>query len=117
IRVLLIDLDPQANLTRGLGFDASPSKMSDTNAVLAGTGSILETRIVASWKYNKDLLLLRSGLDLSGATLRLASAYRRESLLADALETYSKTSEAPDLVLIDCPPSLDLLTLNALQAA
>jgi chromosome partitioning protein len=108
-RVLLLDLDPQANATSGLGF---PRAREGPNAydVLLGEpadGVIQETAFPNLW-------LLPSGRDLVGAEIELVGNPDREQRLRGALDPVRGRF---DEVLIDCPPSLSLLTVNALSAA
>jgi chromosome partitioning protein len=106
---LLIDLDPQANATAGLGRSALP-RASVYNVVTDGlplTAIITETDL-------PGLRLAPSHIDLSAAELELVSALAREYALKRAIE---KAQLVEHIVLIDCPPSLGLLTLNALVAA
>lgn len=107
--VLLVDLDPQANCTAGLGCEADPEH-SMYNVLCDGLPlgeSIISTEITS-------LDLAASHIDLSAAELELVSALAREYALKRALD---KAQLGYDYVLIDCPPSLGLLTLNALVAA
>jgi chromosome partitioning protein len=106
---LLIDLDPQANATAGLGLsDADRPSIYDVVIDEAALGGIvIDTP-------QKGLLLAPSGPDLAGAEVELVAAMAREHRLQRALESIGEEYE---LVLIDCPPSLGLLTLNALTAA
>ena len=106
-RVLLCDFDPQANSTSGMGVDKTVSKgiyevlVSDVPAVDA----------VVHTKYGD---VLPSNKALAGAGIELIGMDRREYLLKDAL---NQVQDSYDFIFIDCPPSLELLTLNALCAA
>ncbi len=108
-RTLVIDLDPQAHLTIHLGADAETSP-SGSYSVLTGARSIQEALI----QSRPNLWLLSSGIDLVGAETELVNEVGRETILRNALEPLR---ERFDYVFIDCPPSLGLLTLNALAAA
>ena len=109
-RVLLVDLDPQGNSTTGLGIDRSQLSGS-LYQVLDGTRFIGE---VLCQTDIQQLLLIPATKDLVGAEVELVSADRREYRLKDALVSVVAHY---DYVLLDCPPSLGLLTLNALTAA
>ncbi len=104
--VLLIDLDPQGNATSGLGFEKSGSTTRD---VLAGKVDLKDA--VQPSKY-KHLSLLPTDAELATLETEIASAKDRAIRLKQVL-----TSAAYDMVIIDCPPSLGLLTVNALVAA
>jgi len=108
-QVLLLDFDPQANATAGLGFATEPGR-SIYNVVSDGMplAEIVVPTAIAR------LELAPSHIDLSAAELELVSALAREYALKRALD---KAALSHDFVLIDCPPSLGLLTLNALVAA
>ena len=106
-RVLLCDFDPQANATSGMGVDKSLSQ--GVYDVLIN-GIEPEKRVVAT-RYGD---VLPSCKGLAGAGVEMIAFDRREFLLRDALE---KLSPGYDFIFIDCPPSLELLTLNALCAA
>jgi chromosome partitioning protein len=109
-RVLLVDLDPQGNSTTGLGVDRSQLSASLYH-VLDGTRLIGE---VLCQTDLPQLLLIPATKDLVGAEVELVSADRREYRLKEAL---TSVTAHYDYVLLDCPPSLSLLTLNALTAA
>jgi chromosome partitioning protein len=108
-RVLVVDLDPQANATTGLG--GSEDATATSYELLLGEIT-LATAIVSS--AVPGLSLVPASPDLAAAEIELAARPRREFLLAQALRTHV---DGYDDVLIDCPPSLNLLTINALTAA
>ncbi|BBL80528.1 sporulation initiation inhibitor Soj [Rubrobacter xylanophilus] len=108
-RVLVVDMDPQANATSGLGVSAEGGCMYD---VLIEGRSLQE---VARSTRVERLEVAPSTINLVGAEVELVSSLAREYKLKKALQKLPQ--EAYDRVLVDCPPSLDLLTLNALAAA
>ena len=114
VPTLVIDIDPQGNASTGLGIHRQ-DRLVTTYEVLTGQSAladaIVPTRI-------PGLSLVPATVDLSGAELELADMARRNFILKDALETYSAHgANRFSYVLIDCPPSLTLLTLNAMAAA
>jgi chromosome partitioning protein len=107
---LLIDLDPQANSTSGLGLDPTRARLNVYH-LLMNEASVDK---VAQPTGVPGLSLVPSHIDLAGAEIEMAGLDRREELLRNALVSLPAGVE---VVLIDCPPSLGLLTLNALAAA
>ena len=105
--VLLIDLDPQAHLTYSLGIPAHELK-NTVYELLNGTISLKETVI-----ERNGLSLVPSSLNLSGAEIEFSGLSGREFLLKETIEGFKEF----DYMFIDCPPSLGLLTLNALTTA
>lgn len=108
-RVLLVDLDPQGNATMGSGVDKRELGASVTDVLL---GEALPADAVVGCADGYDLL--PGNIDLTAAEIQLMDAANREGRLKAALETLRGRY---DFVLIDCPPSLSVLTLNALTAA
>ena len=109
-RVLVVDLDPQANATTGLGLDPYAGGMS-TYDVLLQNGSMKDSIVPARME---NLWVSPSTLDLAGAEIELVPAFSRERRLDSALAT---VRDDFDFIFVDCPPSLGLLTVNALAAA
>lgn len=108
LKVLLVDFDPQANATSGLGVDKRRIKQSVYDVVINGTDISLA---IVKTPYGD---VLPSHPDLAGAGVELIGMGRANYQLDEVLK---KVKEQYDLILIDCPPSLELLTLNGLCAA
>lgn len=109
-KVLLIDLDPQANLTSGIGFKKEENQKNVYDLV---TRKAKASQIFYSTKI-ENLYIIPSGIELAGAEIELVGAMSRETILKQEIE---KIRENFDYILIDCAPSLGLLTINALTAA
>ena len=108
-RVCVVDLDPQSHLTLHLGLDTGADSPSIYRVLLDGMP--LERAVVSA---GENLFAVGSNIDLAAAEMELVSVVGREVILRDALE---KVRDRFDICLIDCPPSLGLLTLNALATA
>ena len=112
-RVLLVDLDPQGNASTGLGIDRRDRKSSSydvlTGALTVGSAAV-DTVV-------PDLAIVPSTLDLLGVEMEIAGASDRVLRLRKALRSHREVAERWSYVLIDCPPSLNLLTLNSMAAA
>lgn len=111
-KVLIVDLDPQGNASTGLGLDRDQRDITSYD-VLSG-GKSLDEAVQPTAIPN--LSIIPSTVDLSGAELELAASERRGQRLKDAFQQ-SSIEQDFDYILIDCPPSLGILTLNALIAA
>jgi chromosome partitioning protein len=117
--VLIVDLDPQGNASTGLGIDRRSRKRS-TYDVLVGDsgldGVVVDTAVPRLWVAPSTLDLLGVELEIAAASDR---AYRLRKALADYIVALEKQPELPRFtyVLVDCPPSLNLLTINAMAAA
>ena len=110
LKILLVDCDPQANATSGIGFQRDDNRRSAYDVLMGDCPAdqvILPTEIETLW-------LLPGSKNLTGANLELANAEDRALRLQRALEPIKSNF---DLIILDCPPALDLLTLNVLSAA
>lgn len=112
-RVLLIDLDPQGNASTGLGLTVAERRYTTYDLLLDEA----ELRDVIHETGTRNLWIAPSTTDLSSADIELVANEKRSFLLHDALRQPEIDSYAFDYILIDCPPSLSLLTVNALVAS
>jgi chromosome partitioning protein len=110
VKCLLVDCDPQANSTSGVGCGRDPNRLS-TYHLLMGEATPDQAMLTTELE---GLCVIPSQKNLSGANIELVSLDQREFRLRNAL---SQVREQFDFVVLDCPPALDLLTLNALVAA
>ncbi|MDA9707027.1 AAA family ATPase [Candidatus Pelagibacter sp.] len=114
-KVLVIDLDPQGNATTGLGLSNVDQTSNSIYQVLSGTKKISEA--ISKTKFS-NLDIITSNVDLSGLEVETADDGRRAYILKEKLSAYLNDSGGVyDYVLIDCPPSLSLLTVMALVAS
>ena len=109
-RVLLIDLDPQGNATMGSGVDKNELDLSSYELLMHEA----ETKAIMQKNEDAGFWLIGTNADLTGAEVSLLEEIGREVRLRSALEAVAKDF---DYILIDCPPSLNILTVNALVAA
>ena len=108
--VLIVDMDPQGNTTSGFGIDKD-TLMATSYEMVLGDATVEES-IIELEDYKVDVI--PSSMDLAGAEVELIGIERREALLDDKLQ---KIRDYYDFILIDCPPSLNILTINAFRAA
>ncbi|MEW6572302.1 MAG: ParA family protein [Bacillota bacterium] len=110
-RTLVIDADPQGNATSGLGITSKKIKYSLYDVMVNGA-ALRSARLPCPWVEKLDIV--PANLNLAGAEVELVSEVNREGILSRAI---ARTRGEYEFILIDCPPSLGLLTLNALTAA
>ena len=112
-KVLLVDVDPQGNSSTGLGIRPDARKKTSYDLIVDGArlqDVVIETSI-------PDIMIVPANADLSSADLDIVSNEKRSYLLHDALRVPAMEAYGFDYILIDCPPALSLLTVNALVAA
>ena len=110
-KVLLMDLDPQGNSSSGLGFDKTNCELSSYDCLLNDDVSTQEVIVDIE---TENVWLVPATIELAGAEAELVQVIARESRLKEAIQDIN---EQFDFVIVDCPPSLGLLTINALTAA
>jgi chromosome partitioning protein len=114
LKVLVVDLDPQGNASTALGVEHRSGTASVYEALL-GEVSLADAAVVS--EQSDNLYCVPATIDLAGAEIELVAMTAREARLKEALSPESLDQIKPDYVFIDCPPSLGLLTVNAMVAA
>ncbi|QWW19570.1 ParA family protein [Schaalia sp. 19OD2882] len=114
LRVLVVDADAQGNASSALGVDHGAGVPS-TYDVIIGEASFAD--VVQQCPDQENVLVCPATIDLSGAEIELVDLDRREHRIADAMEEFLESGPEVDVVMVDCPPSLGLVTLNVLVAA
>ncbi|MEM1075991.1 MAG: AAA family ATPase [Pseudomonadota bacterium] len=112
-RVLVVDLDPQGNASTGLGIDVADREFTTYDLLLDD----MDLKMVILPTVTPNLMIVPATTDLSSADLELMTNEKRSFLLHDALRQTPMDAFNLDYILIDCPPSLNLLTVNAMIAA
>ena len=109
-KVLLIDMDPQSNATSGLGIDSNEASLSSYDLI---SGNSKPSKLIIQTS-SPNLDIIPAKIDLVGLEIEIVSKSDREYLLKNALKSIKETY---DFIIIDCPPSLGLITLNALTCS
>jgi chromosome partitioning protein len=112
-RILVVDLDPQGNASTGLGIESGDRAFTTYDLLVDD----VELSRVVQPTATENLMIVPANVDLSSADIELISNEKRSFLLHDALRQTAMDGYAFDYILIDCPPSLNLLTVNAMVAA
>lgn len=112
-RILVVDLDPQGNASTGLGVEAEDRTFTTYDLLVDD----VELNKVIQPTATENLMIVPATVDLSSADIELISNEKRSFLLHDSLRQTAMDAYAFDYILIDCPPSLNLLTVNAMVAA
>lgn len=113
LRVLIVDLDPQGNASTGLGVEADDREFTTYELLLED----IDLGDVVHVTKDENLMIIPATVDLSSADIELISNEKRSYLLHDALRQTAMDRYDLDYILIDCPPSLNLLTVNAMVAS
>lgn len=108
-KVLVIDIDPQGNTTSGLGIDRSEIEYTLYDCLIDN----IDTQKAVNSTYMKNLDIIASDVELSGAEIEIATKENRETILKNKID---EVKDNYDYIFIDCPPSLGILTINALAA-
>ena len=114
LKVVVIDADAQGNASSALGIAHGPGTPSTYEVI---TGQLTIGEVLRACPEMDNLWVCPATIDLSGAEIELVDLERREFRLADAVEYFVQAYQQIDLILIDCPPSLGLVTLNVMVAA
>lgn len=109
-KTLIIDMDPQSNSTSGIGIFVESDKLSVYNIIISGENA---SKVITKTDY-ANLEAIPSSIQLAGAEVELVTTMKREYKLKEAID---KIKNEYDYIIIDCPPALGLLTINALSAA